>query len=247
MTTLTNPSAVTRPNTAVERCAAAIRDAILRRDLPVGGRLPPERKLAEQLDVNRTTLRAALGRLETRGLLTVRQGSGYVVQDYSSAGGPDLLPGLAALARQNGQLPVVAGDLLAMRRHLAMAVLERLAVVDIAIDELQARVDEMADAVEASADVDELAQADLAVLAALLDVTGSEVFKLCFNPVAAVVHELRELREAMYADPQTNIVGWSALLAWLQLPKPRPLTTVAALLSERDGVVVATLKELCDD
>lgn len=47
-----------------------------------GDRLPPERDMAEQLDVSRTTVREALGVLEREGSLAVKRGrgGGFVVQ-----------------------------------------------------------------------------------------------------------------------------------------------------------------------
>ena len=43
----------------------------------IGERLPAERKLAAELGISRNTLRGALRRLEARGLVEARQGSGY--------------------------------------------------------------------------------------------------------------------------------------------------------------------------
>jgi GntR family transcriptional regulator, transcriptional repressor for pyruvate dehydrogenase complex len=53
--------------------------------LKPGDQLPPERELATQLNVGRTTVREALKLLSLSGLLEVRRGSGtYVRSDYSS-------------------------------------------------------------------------------------------------------------------------------------------------------------------
>jgi GntR family transcriptional regulator len=59
----------------VERIAAAIAGG----KLQDGEALPPERMLAEQLEVSRTTVRKALDELVTRGLVTSRWGSGTYV------------------------------------------------------------------------------------------------------------------------------------------------------------------------
>ena len=63
----------------VERIADMIRTG----QYAPGDRLPSERKLAEQLQVSRTSVREALGRLETIGLLESRHGLGTFVKDPS--------------------------------------------------------------------------------------------------------------------------------------------------------------------
>ncbi|WP_055403952.1 MULTISPECIES: FadR/GntR family transcriptional regulator [unclassified Mycobacterium] len=64
-----------------EQIAASITDAILDGAFPAGSALPPERELAEQLGVNRTSLRQGLARLQQMGLIEARHGSGNVVAD----------------------------------------------------------------------------------------------------------------------------------------------------------------------
>src|ERR1700760_3855909 len=54
----------------VSRLAQAIRLGLV----PVGERLPPERELAERLQVSRVTLREAIGALREAGLLESRRG-----------------------------------------------------------------------------------------------------------------------------------------------------------------------------
>ena len=58
------------------RLARALREAIERGDVPGGTRLPPERPLAEALQVSRTTVVLAYQRLRDEGLVESRQGSG---------------------------------------------------------------------------------------------------------------------------------------------------------------------------
>jgi len=64
----------------VERIAEIIRTG----EYSPGDCLPSERKLAEQLQVGRTSVREAIRRLETMGLLESRQGLGTFVQNPSS-------------------------------------------------------------------------------------------------------------------------------------------------------------------
>jgi len=68
---------------------------IRRGDLPAGLRLPPERQLAEQLGVNRTTIVHAYGDLAAAGLVHAHVGRGTVVQ---GAGDSPTLTALAAPA-----------------------------------------------------------------------------------------------------------------------------------------------------
>lgn len=57
-----------------------LRELILKSALPEGGRLPPSRKLAETLGVNRTTVIQAYNILWSEGLVESRVGSGTVVR-----------------------------------------------------------------------------------------------------------------------------------------------------------------------
>jgi 2-aminoadipate transaminase len=68
---------------------------IRRGDLPVGMRLPPERQLAEQLGVNRTTIVHAYGDLAAAGLVHAHVGRGTIVQGI---GDTLVLQGMAAQA-----------------------------------------------------------------------------------------------------------------------------------------------------
>jgi GntR family transcriptional regulator len=70
-----------------------------------GERLPPEQELSDQLGISRGTLRTALGRLEARGEIVRRQGSGTFVGDAVSRSldeGLEKLVSYSELARRRG-------------------------------------------------------------------------------------------------------------------------------------------------
>lgn len=58
-----------------------IRDLIVQTPYRPGERLPPEREIAERLNVMRTVVREALIMLEIKGLVEVRRGAGIYVLD----------------------------------------------------------------------------------------------------------------------------------------------------------------------
>jgi 2-aminoadipate transaminase len=64
-----------------------IRQRISTGDLPVGSRLPPERRMAAMLGVNRTTIVSAYRELAADGLVEGHVGRGTVVADPDSYGG----------------------------------------------------------------------------------------------------------------------------------------------------------------
>ena len=227
---------------AVDACADSLRRAILRGELATGSRLPPERSLAAQMTVNRVTLRSALGRLAGEGLLSVRQGSGYEVQDFRRRAGPDLIAEIAAIAGTRGRASVMA-DLLLVRRHLARAVLEKLegGASERARARIAAAVDALEVLVERRVSIDEIAQADAEVMANVVEASGSAVLQLCLNPILSVARTLPDLREAIFLDARESVAAWRALLAWLDHGARGGVEPMTAALAARDA---QTLKRL---
>jgi GntR family transcriptional regulator, regulator for abcA and norABC len=75
-------------------------EQIHRGDLPPGTRLPPERRLAERLGVNRATVALAYAELVARGLVERRRGSGTLVRGDLWGVAPDWPRYLAGSAFQ---------------------------------------------------------------------------------------------------------------------------------------------------
>lgn len=65
----------------VERVAERIRTVIDQGEMRPGDRLPSEAEFSSQLQVSRSVLREAIGRLETLGVLEVRRGRGMFVAE----------------------------------------------------------------------------------------------------------------------------------------------------------------------
>ncbi|POT56146.1 GntR family transcriptional regulator [Citrobacter amalonaticus] len=70
-----------------QEVGAMIRDLIVRTPYTPGERLPPEREIAEMLNVTRTVVREALIMLEINGLVEVRRGAGIYVLDNAGEAG----------------------------------------------------------------------------------------------------------------------------------------------------------------
>jgi GntR family transcriptional regulator, transcriptional repressor for pyruvate dehydrogenase complex len=229
----------------VDACAKEMRNAILAGEILAGTRLPPERALAERFGVNRVTVRGALARLESEGLVDVRQGSGYTVRRWRRTGGPELVGTIVELARGVKERSAIVSDLLLVRRQLARAMLEQLA--ERGVDEeriivIERAIAKLAEAAARGASVAEIAEADLDVAATVLEATGSVVLSLCFNPVSSVLVEMPVLQAAMFRAPENNVAAWRVLVAWLRGGSSRAgMTRIVDALEERDR---RTVKEI---
>lgn len=229
---------------AVDLCAQQLRGRILEGGLTVGTRLPPERDLAAQFGVNRVTVRSALAQLRTEGLLSVRQGRGYEVQDFQRESGPSLLPSVLSVARgrSRAELAEWVADMLAARRHLARAVLLEISARRPDISGVSRALDAFTQAVRAgTSDQRALSALDMDVVRALLDAAGNRVLRLAFNPVLDTLAALPELEEQLYIAPETNVLGYGLLRAWLAAPRRDAVEPLLDALAERDRANVARL------
>jgi GntR family transcriptional regulator, transcriptional repressor for pyruvate dehydrogenase complex len=154
---------------------AQLCDSILRGRYRPGERLPPQRALAAELEVNLATVRQALGRLEQLRLIETRHGEATRVLDWRLNGGLEALAVLGSVdERMIGQLFEARRVLLTEAARLAAA--RRT-------DEQASALAEYAQAVANATDDDAALLADWAYMVLVAQAAGNLVFQLIMNSV----------------------------------------------------------------
>lgn len=187
-----------------EQITASIADAILDGAFPPGSALPPERELAEQLGVNRTSLRQGLARLQQMGLIEARHGSGNVVRDPQELTHPAVVE---ALIRRLG--PEFLVELLEIRAALG-PLIGRLGAQRSGPEGDEALRDALA-AVRDARGAGALQAADLAYFRVLIHGTRNRALKLLYRWVDdAFGGREHELTRA-YDDPEPVLADLGAI------------------------------------
>ncbi|MDB4964565.1 MAG: regulatory protein GntR [Myxococcales bacterium] len=174
---------VGKPRVA-EEIVSQLRGLILRGEYAVGDKLPPERKLAEELGVNRASLREAIKSLEHMGLVKTRQGDGTRVLDFMQTAGVELV---SHLIPGDGMPNLdVLTDVLDFRRWFAREVArlaaERASPED--IKKLEAIVEQ---ATDPQLDLNELLKLDFEFYVAMTSVARNRVMQLLINTMRSAV------------------------------------------------------------
>lgn len=87
-----------------ERALGTLTKKIFFRQVEPGMKLPTERQLANDLGVDRTSLRVALKQLESMKVLDIRQGGGIYVRDYQKHAGIEFVSTLFEILEMEGSL-----------------------------------------------------------------------------------------------------------------------------------------------
>lgn len=181
--------------TVVDELEAQLSAEILDGTLATGALLPPERELAERHDVNRTTLRQALGRLERSGLIETRQGSGSRVRALEEGAGADVLP-LITAGRKGDWLT----EIFEARASIGTLIAGRAAAKRRPehVRELRALVEQIRTAPSAA----EAQKADAELHRVLARATGNRVFILLVNTMLRAYRPLHRRLRRTFADPR---------------------------------------------
>ena len=159
------------------RVSEVIRSRILRRELQEGEALPTETELARQFEVNRSTVREALRKLESNGLLGRRRGGKrlYVTRPTRESVGGGLSQ---ALALHRARVVDVWEALQAVQPGIAAAAAERRSAPALAALELAARR-----FAEGTSGRDEAVNEVAAYFDALAEAGANPVFSLLNEPM----------------------------------------------------------------
>jgi GntR family transcriptional regulator, transcriptional repressor for pyruvate dehydrogenase complex len=187
-----------------EQIAASIADAILDGMFPPGSTLPPERELAEQFGVNRTSLRQGLARLQHMGLIEARQGSGNVVRDPTGLTHPAVVE---ALVRKLG--PDFLVELLELRAAFG-AFIGRLAAERASPDDVSALHFALA-TVQNAATAEARQAADLAFFSVLVHATRNRALGLLYRWVEQAFGGREHELTAAYGDADTVVAELRAI------------------------------------
>src|SRR3954447_11072640 len=163
-----------------------------------GEKLPTQRALAAELDVNMASVREAVKRLEQLGLVEVRHGDAMRVTDWRTSGGLDVIAHVLFAA--GGLDREMLAQLMEARR-LMLAESARLAAQrrdDDQARRLIAIADRIAEAPDAAA-----AQAlDFAFFAELVEAAGNVVLVLVMNLIRRIYFARGELLEPIVHAPR---------------------------------------------
>lgn len=194
-------------STVVDQLTDSLIDAVVAGRFAVGEPLPPERELAEQLEVNRATLRQAVGRLEQIGLVTRRQGSGTIVRDPAQLTAPEVVGRMAAV-----EVSSFLGDLLEVREALA-GVIGRRASGAVSTEQRQ-QLERLVESIEAAPTSRDRQLLELAFFAVLVDASGNRAIEVLLRWVEQVYDNLTLPSVTLaFDDPAAVAEGLRRLLA----------------------------------
>lgn len=232
---------------AVETTADRVRSAILRGEISVGTDLPGERSLAEELGVSRLTLRSALARLETEGLVQSVHGSGTRVLDFRQTAGVDLIAYLAREDLASGTMPVgLLHDLLELRRMVAVELVALIAerASDAEIEALSDHLDEQE---KLLGDAPRFMEADLQFARLMVRAGHNLALELLNNTVLRLIAAHPGLEVAFRANAEQTLAVYRRLLEPISARDPRRAERVARRILDRlDRATLDRVAELVD-
>lgn len=204
----TRPGA-SRAAGASRSAADAIREMIVSGRLAPGDKLPPERELATDLGLSRSSVREAVRELSALGVLTARQGDGTYVSTLESQ---DLFAPLEFALRVDMSSLLHLTDLrMVLEPHVAGMAAARLTPE--AEETLRAALDGYAAEVESGhADPEALIAYDETIHRTLTESAGNPLISAIVRSVESVIRRGRELTVVIKSAPSESLTELRALV-----------------------------------
>lgn len=189
--------------------AERLRTYILSGHYAPGERLPSERELAQILKVTRTTLREAVKILETLKLVTVKQGDGVRVMDFTRGANLDILADL--VFRAGSPDPVLVQHILEARQIFG-SVIARLAAERRSPEQMEQYRNAVVALDKTSADPQSLLEADLLCFDALATASGNTVFRFVLNWMRSICERHGQVFLHLFNDKSRLVKSHKAIL-----------------------------------
>ena len=186
----------TRPPVS-DRVFRTLCDHVLSGRYAPGEKLPTQRELAADLEVNMASVREALKRLEQLRLVESRQGAGMRVTDWRAEGGLDVI---AHVLVRSGSLDRKALESVMEARVSMLSEAGRLAAARRS-DEAAARLLDLADAIGRTDEAEAAQALDFAFFSEVVEASGNLVFALVLNSIRELYFEHAELFRAIVDAP----------------------------------------------
>lgn len=201
------PAAPIEPSirTLPDRLADELIARIFTGELAPNERLSPERALAEELEVDRTSLRVALRQLSRMNLLRATQGSGITVLDYRRHAGIDFLaavlevPGLElggaflleALDQWNLMMPRFVATALARGTPEQLSEIDTFFAAQL---EVMGPADSTGSGPTDGAILDQVTELEVALQDRMVDLMGDVTLRLVANSTRGIRRKLTRLQ-----------------------------------------------------
>jgi len=179
-------------------------ESILNGTYPPGSVLPPERKLAEMLNVTRPTIRETLQRLALEGWITIRHGKSTEVNNFWEKGGMRLL---GTMVKYGGYLPADFILSLMEFRVILMPPVARLAV--------QRSPEVVSDFLSSSKHLEDRMETfvryDWRLQELMARLSGNSIFPLILNEFESIFNTLASLYFSLKIARDASIFYYGAL------------------------------------
>lgn len=160
-------------------------------ELPLGTRLPPERRMAEMLKVSRPSVRQVIKALEAQGIVVCRVGSGNFITNEVAAANLLVEPIQFAIRANN----LSRAQLFEMRRLIEVHV-TGLAALRATKEDLAAIRHELETMEKSQGNMRAMAECDYRFHAAIIRACGNPIFELLYQPISKMIWE--DLEDRMH-------------------------------------------------